>query len=419
MASPVPQKNIDEFQLPKGNVFKKLAYILAFVGPASMICSTSMGPGTASSCIQAGSMFGYDLLWVVVLSGIMCGGVAYIGAKTTALSGMNVFDFIKSKIGKIATNILFVVVLCTWMMVIYSQGATMKHLNDLLFGTTLSPFTFGITLAIIAYLYVSSSNNRIIKIASVMCTIMAVIFFINVFFVKPDFTQLAAGMIPGLPNKEQAIIIAGVIGGSAPGTSAFWYSYSVKNQKWDKPSALSFIKWDQVIFALMFTIFSLGIFLSGAAVLNPAGVQVTSALDAAKAIEPLAGAAGKYIFLLGFWGAVFTTIGGMSTLASYGINSICNISSNNSDIKVRRVILVGIVLSLLGGLSGGNAMSLLVNFMGLLNIGGLVIICILTYYTSRKKFAGEYVNKWYTTLMGVVILGFNVYSAWTYIARFL
>lgn len=419
MANQAPKRDIDEFRLPEGGIIKKLMYILAFVGPASMICSTSMGPGTASSCIQAGSLFGYDLLWVIVISGIMCGGVAYIGAKTTAISGLNVFDFIKSKIGKVATAILFTVVLCTWMMVIYSQGATMKHLNDLLFGTTVSPIAFVITLAVISYLYVVSSNNRIIKIASVMCTLMAIIFFINVFFVRPDMGQMASGLIPGLPTSAQAIIIAGVIGGSAPGTSALWYSYSVKNQKWDKPSALNFIKYDQIVFALMFTIFSLGIFLSGAAVLNPAGIQVSSALDAAKAIEPLAGSAGKYIFLLGFWGAVFTTIGGMSTLASYGMNSLFNISENNSDIKVRRLVLIGIALSLLGGLSGGNAMKLLVNFMGLLNIGGLVIICILTFYTSSKKFAGEYVNKWYTTLMGIVILAFNIYSAWTYVARFL
>lgn len=109
----------------------------------------------------------------------------------------------------------------------------------------------------------------------------------------------------------------------------------------------------------------------------------------------------------------------MSTLASYCINSLCHISEDNSDIKVRRLILIGIVISLIGGLSGGNAMNLLVNVMGLLNVGGLVIICILTFFTSSKKFAGEYKNKWYTTLMGIIILAFNVYSAWTYVARFL
>ena len=420
MANQTPQKNVDDFQLPKGGLIKKLLYIMAFVGPASMICSTSMGPGTATSCIQAGSLFGYDLLWVVVLSGIMCGGVAYIGAKVTAISGQNVFDFIRGKIGKVASTILFIVVLCTWYMVIYSQGSTMRHLNDIMFGEQAASIVYVVTILIIAYLYVASSNNRIIRIASVMCTLMAIIFFINVFFVRPDAGQLATGIIPKLPSGvEQAVIIAGIIGGSAPGTSALWYSYSVKNQKWDKPSALGFIKYDQIVFATMFTIFSLGIFLSGAAVLHPAGIQVDSALDAAKAIEPLAGSFGTYIFVAGFWGAVFTTIGGMSTLASYCINSLCHISEDNSDIKVRRLILIGIVISLIGGLSGGNAMNLLVNVMGLLNVGGLVIICILTFFTSSKKFAGEYKNKWYTTLMGIIILAFNVYSAWTYVARFL
>ena len=42
MANQTPQKNVDDFQLPKGGLIKKLLYIMAFVGPASMICSTSM-----------------------------------------------------------------------------------------------------------------------------------------------------------------------------------------------------------------------------------------------------------------------------------------------------------------------------------------------------------------------------------------
>ena len=156
MANQTPQKNVDDFQLPKGGLIKKLLYIMAFVGPASMICSTSMGPGTATSCIQAGSLFGYDLLWVVVLSGIMCGGVAYIGAKVTAISGQNVFDFIRGKIGKVASTILFIVVLCTWYMVIYSQGSTMRHLNDIMFGEQAASIVYVVTILIIAYLYVAS-----------------------------------------------------------------------------------------------------------------------------------------------------------------------------------------------------------------------------------------------------------------------
>ncbi len=147
MASPVPKNNIDDFQLPKGNILKKLAYITAFVGPASMICSTSMGPGTATSCIQGGAMFGYDILWVILLSGLMCGGVAYLGAKVTAITNKPVYEFIEEKIGKALSVILFLVVLLTWNMVIYSQGSTMMQLSTIIFGQSLAPVAFVITIS--------------------------------------------------------------------------------------------------------------------------------------------------------------------------------------------------------------------------------------------------------------------------------
>lgn len=409
----------EEFKIPDGSLTKKMKYILAFVGPASIITSTAMGAGTVSSCVQAGAMFGYDLLWVILLSGLMCGGVSFIGAKATAITGMNVYDLIESKMGKIFAKILFGVVLCTWFMVLYSQGATMKHLNDILFGKTLSPYAFTITVLIIGVIYTTGSSNRVLKIASLMCTMMAAIYVINVFFVKPDLGAIAQGVIPGIPTAAEAAIVTGIIGGSGPGTSALWYSYSVKAQKWDKPGCMKFIAWDQGIFAVLFTVFSLGILLSGAAVLHPAGIHVSSALDAAKAIEPIAGAAGKYIFVLGLWGAVFTTIGGMSTLASYALNSLFRISESNSDKKVRKLIYIGIALTLISGTIKVNVMALLVNFIGLLNIGGFVIISLLIYFTSTKKHAGEYKNKWQLTLLGIVICCSNFYAIITYISRFI
>lgn len=202
----------------------------------------------------------------------MCGFVAYIGAKTTAISGMDVYQFIEKKIARVLTLILFAVVLVTWNMVIYSQGSTMMHLNKIMFGETGGPIAFVITLAIIAYLYVVASNNSVLKIASAMCTLMAAIFFVNIFVVRPDAAAMAQGLVPKIPEGA-ATVVAGIIGGSAPGTSALWYAYSVKNQGWDKPKALNFIKYDQLIFAGMFTVFSLGIFLSGAAVLQPCRYQ--------------------------------------------------------------------------------------------------------------------------------------------------
>ncbi|NLZ51974.1 MAG: divalent metal cation transporter [Thermoanaerobacteraceae bacterium] len=411
-------KDVTKFEIPEGSIFKKLSYILSFIGAGSVLMSEAMGPGTATSCVTAGAQFGYMLLWIIVLSGIMNGVVAYIGGKMAVLSGKNAYEYIKDNTSQWFANGLIIIVLITWYLVIFSQGATIKHLTDIMFGSKFSTPAFIITVLAIGYIF-ASGKNRVIAIASAMCTAMAVIYLINAIYIKPDPVQLVNGLVPRLPSIDKAVIVAGIIGGSAPGTSALWYSYSVKDNKWKGPKALNYIAWDQIYFAFLFTIFSIGIYLSGAAVLHPAGIQVNSALDAAKAIGPLAGEMGKWIFVLGLWGAVFTTIGGMSSLGSYAINSIFKMGESLNDQKVKRITWVGIILSLFGGMVKGNVLGLLVYFLGLLNVGGFVLISLLTYYTSSEKHAGEYKNKWYITLIGIVICGFNFYAVLTYIQRFL
>lgn len=411
---------VREFNMPTGNIFKKLPYIMSFVGAGSVLMSAAMGPGTLTSVITAGADYGYMLLWVVVLSGLMNGGVAYIGGKVAALSGQNVYEYLGEKIHPIFSKILLSIVLITWYMVIFSQGSAMLNLVQFTLGTTgfIAIIGFIIIELLAGYLFTTGKNNAL-KIASVMVTITSILYLINLFFIKPDPAAIVGGLVPKLPSISEAVIVAGIIGGSAPGTSAAWYSYSVKDNHWVSPKNLKFIAWDQVYFALLFTVFSVGAFMSGAAVLHPAGIPLTDTLSAARALEPLVGSIAKWIFAAGFFGALFTTIGGMSSLASQGLSTLFDLGDSLNNVKVKRFIWIGITVSILGGFAAKYAMSLLVNFLGLLNIGGLVIILLLTYFTSSKKHAGEYRNKWYTILIGVVIIFFNLYSVVTYIAGFI
>lgn len=411
------KKEVEAFELPKASLFEKFSYILSFVGAGSILMSAAMGPGTVASCVTAGADFGYMLLWIILLSGVMNGVVAYIGGKVTALSGKNVYEYIRDNTSKWFANTLMLIVLFTWYLVIFSQGATMKHLTDIMFGR-FSTLAFIITIFGIGYIFTSGKQNAI-RLASFMCTAMAIIYFVNIFFIKPDVVEMSKGLVPRLPSLAEAIVIAGLMGGSAPGTSALWYSFSVKDNNWDKPSSLKFIAWDQIFFALLFTVFSVGIYLSGATILHPAGIRVNSALDAAKAIEPFVGNFAKWIFILGFWGAVFTTIGGMSTLGSYGINSVLEMDQSLNDKKVKRVVWVGILLALAGGIIKTGAIKLMIYFLGLLNVGGFVIISLLTYYTSSGKHAGKYKNKWYITAIGLIICLLNFYSVLVYIRQFI
>lgn len=411
---------VREFNMPEGSIFKKLAYIMSFVGAGSVLMSAVMGPGTLASVATAGADFGYSLLWIIVLSGIMSGFVAYVGGKVAAVKKVNVFEFISQEISPIFAKVLLAIVLATWYMVIFSQGVAMLDLVKYISGLDgiAALIIFALIVILAGYVFTKGKNNTI-KLASAMVTITAVLYLVNLIYVKPDVSSVASGLVPSLPTTASAMVIAAIIGGSSPGTSALWYSFSVKDSRFTSPKNLKYIAWDQIYFTLTFTIFSIGAYLSAAEVLHPAGVEVSSALDAAKSLQPIAGSFAKWVFSVGFFGALFTTIGGMSTIGSYGITSLLNLGESLDDKKVKNIVWLGIFVVLLGGLSAGAAMKILVNFIGLLNLGGFVIILTLTYYTSSKKHFGEYRNKWYTTLMCIVITSFNFYSVITYIRRFL
>ena len=416
---------VREFNMPDGNLVEKTKYLFTFIGAGGMLMSAAMGPGTLSSAITSGSRYGYMLLWVIIISGIFNGLVAYAGGKIASLTGKNVYEFFDDKYGTKFTKSLMIVVLITWLLVIYSQGAALLELVSFFVGTDGSIAILVFILVEIAVGYTFTKDTITAnRIASVMVTITSLLFLINIFVVKPNGLAVARGLVPKLPPLEESLMVAAIIGSSAPGTSAAWYSFSVKEEGYTNPKNLKFIAWDQIYFSIVFTIFVMGAFLSAAAVLNPQGIEVNKVLDAAIALEPLAGSAAKWIFALGFFGALFTTVGGMSNLLGLGINTFRDLGNFNkkayekTDDSIKKFIWLGVLASTLGGLlAKGSVIKLLVNFIGLLNVGGFVIILLITLNLSNKKFAGEYTNKPITTIAFWLLVAANFYGVVTYLMK--
>ena len=52
------------------------------IGPAAIITSAFVGPGTITTCTSAGVSFGYALLWTVIFSGISLVVLMEMAART-------------------------------------------------------------------------------------------------------------------------------------------------------------------------------------------------------------------------------------------------------------------------------------------------------------------------------------------------
>ena len=317
------------------------------------------------------------------------------------------------------------IVLITWSLVIFSQGKTFLTTIQFLSGSEgiLSFILFIAVEIIIGYVFTSGKNNAQ-NIASVMVTLLSIIFLINIFVIKPDVGSVAAGLVPTLPKWSEAAIIASIIGSSAPGTSAGWYSFSVIENNHDDPKKLKGIAIDQTYYTIIFGIFCIGAYLSASEILYPLGIKVNSAIDAATALEPVAGKFASYIISIGFFGALFTTVGGMASLLGKGARTFYKISINHSKEEneyakiVEYLIWVGISISILGGFVPGSAMSFLVGFIGLLTVGGSIITILVFYYTSSEKHMGKYKNGVILNILCILLVLVNGYSAISILLRF-
>ncbi len=63
------RENNNLIEIPKGKSFYKK--LMAFIGPAYLVSVGYMDPGNWATDIAGGSKFGYNLIWVILISNIM------------------------------------------------------------------------------------------------------------------------------------------------------------------------------------------------------------------------------------------------------------------------------------------------------------------------------------------------------------
>lgn len=400
--------------------------LIKSIGAGAVLMSAVMGPGSLATMLVTGSEYGNSMLWVVLLAVLLSGVIAYEGGKIACVKNKDLYHFFEEQLGKTFTLILLGIVMITWSLVIFSQGKTFLTTIQFLSGSNgvVSLIIFIAVELVIGYVFTSGKQSAQ-SIASIMVTLLSLIFLINIFVIKPDFGNVATGIIPRLPKWAEAGIIASIVGSSAPGTSAGWYSFSVIDNKQDNPKYLKTIRIDQTYYTIIFGIFCIGAYLSASEILFPLGIKVNNAIDAAVSLEPLVGKFASYIISFGFFGALFTTVGGMASYLGKAVSTFYEISKSNSENQqkydkiAKSVIWVGILISILGGFVTGSAIKYLVNFIGFLTIGGFIITVLVSYYTSSEKHMGKYKNGILMNIICVMLIIINGYSAISIILKFI
>ena len=155
------------------------------MGPAWIVSAVACGPATMASVSIAGAHYGYQLLWVVLLSALLAFVVQFMAAKVGIIGGKGIIALVEQNWGNVWAWILMIdALLATWL----AAAVLMKALV----GTTglvtgVSTPWWSLFYAALIFLLVGLGGYRWVeRICKILVTIVVCCFIVTVIIIKPD-----------------------------------------------------------------------------------------------------------------------------------------------------------------------------------------------------------------------------------------
>jgi len=397
-------QSIDRVPSPLSRWFRQM-------GPAWIVSAVACGPATLASVSIAGSLYGYQMLWVVVLSALLAFVVQFMAATVGLIGGKGIISIVEENWGNVWAWILMIdALLATWLAAAVLMKALVATTGLV---TGVSTLWWCLVYVILIFLLVGMGGYRWVEgVCKVLVAVVVGCFIVTAVLIKPDLTGMAKGLIPTLPGGSQgALMMAGIMGGAVHITIIAMHTYNVNARNWGSDD--TGLAWTDTFLSMFvaFGIYSVAIFLAAAAVLHPQGIEVKTAFDLARPLKPVLGVYAHGIFLGGLWAAVFSTITPTYLAAGYFIADKMKWEVSVRDPRFKAVVLLGCLISLIGPLVKGSFLILLVVMLALGLCGTPLIVFILLFLLNKKSWTKGHHNGWLLNLMGGAALLITTFLA--------
>ncbi|HYZ83045.1 MAG TPA: Nramp family divalent metal transporter [Bryobacteraceae bacterium] len=303
MTSPAQQ----EQQQPSGR------FRLSAVGPAILLTATSVGAGDILTGSLAGAEAGMAVLWAVpagvALKWTLTEGIA----RWQMATGSTLLEGWVTRLGRwiqwVFLPYLLLFSLVTGGMLASAcgvAGAALLPLGDL----QTSRFTWATIHSLTGLGLVWFGGYALLKrVLAVFVGAMFVTVLLTAFLLAPDWAAAGRGLIPSLPAHGAGWVIAliGAIGGTMALIS---YGYWIRDEGRTGTEGLRACRADLWLSYAVIGLFGIAVVIIGSRV-QVRGQGTALPVLLAEQLGRSLGPAGRWMFLIGFWAAVFSALLGV------------------------------------------------------------------------------------------------------------
>jgi len=391
------------------------------LGPGLIAASAGNDAGGIATYSAAGARYGYDLIWVMILITVSLAVIQEMVARLGAASGRGLLDLIRERFGIGWTMLVVGLILVANTGLVVSEFVGIGAAAELI---GLSKYIAVPVAAILLWYLVIFGSYRWVERVFLLMTLVFFAYPVAAILAKPDWGGVARGaFIPTIHFEAgYLLLLVGLIGTTVTPFMQLFQQSSIVEQGVARrhygPERLD------AYFGSVFSNFiSVMMIIAAAATLHVAGqMELSSAADAARALEPLVGPAAEVLFAVGLLGASMLAGTVLPLATAYGVSEAFGLPKGvNLDFRRARLffglftamLVLGAIVSLIPGLPVIRWLL----FVQVLN-GALlpVLLVFILVLVNDPRLAGELKNSrlnnwlgWGTfTLITAAVIGMLV-----------
>ncbi|MGW8310389.1 MAG: Nramp family divalent metal transporter [Thiogranum sp.] len=281
------------------------------LGPGIVIAATGLGAGDLIAAALAGARYGTAVLWAAAIGALLKFALNEGLARWQLATGTTLLEGWIRRLPRF-WSLYFLLYLVLWSFIVAGalMAATGLALHALV--PSVGVEIGGATQSLLAAALVLFGRYRLLEL--LMKCFIALMFGVVLycaFALQPDWSDVAAGLlVPQLPPGSLLFLLA-VMGGVGGSVTLLSYGYWIRERNWQGAHYLGRMRIDLAVAYVLTGLFGIAVMILAAGVAPEAVTGSDMVLGLADRLGAVVGDVGRWSFLVGFWGAVFSSMLGV------------------------------------------------------------------------------------------------------------
>ncbi len=409
---PGPMKRVRVRRRPN-----RLLLLLGVLGPGLISAAAGDDAGGIATYAQAGASYGFQLLWVMLLITVSLAVVQEMCARMGAITQKGLSDLIREEFGVRWTAFAMLCLLVANGSTVVTEFLGIKASIQVLAGegTWLVYLGVPVVAFLVWWLVIKGSYRRVEKVFLLMA--LALLSYIPAaFLAKPDWGDvLRQTVIPSfsLAGGFIATFVATIGTTITPYMQV--YVQSAVAEKGIQPKEYSYEVVDVYSSSILGNLVSYFIIVATGATLFLNHISISTADDAARALEPFAGPFAKYLFAIGLFGASMLAAAVLPLSTSYAICEAFGfergVSRSFREAPVFQSIFTGLIIiaAIIALIPNLPIISILVDLQILNAILLPVLLIFILRLVNNRRLMGRYTNgRFYNAIAWATTIGVSI-----------